>query len=512
MSLRLKNIIGIIGLIGLLGMCVFISSGLVLEFGFWKDDWIGYWGAKQFSLEYYRYWYHPGTTIQFALLSFLLEPNSIGWQFVGIGWKIAASVGVLYLFRELFHDKLIPIVGALLFASSPLGIDAVGWPSANVVLMGSFLLTITTAWWFRRIKNNQSLRHIPSIVLLCVTLCVDPFRTAPIMAMILFLMLYFQNRVLISRDDIRRYGPYLIPFSVIGSYWIIQYVRDTTLFKFVQHTGLEISEYLSRAYVIKHYISNIVNLSIGHFIPVSEFLSTGEYDRIGFVLGCLFFILCLVFIIHLKRIRSSMYFPALFFFLWMNVFLIPNYFSEVRLVLGATHRYMSIASIGWIGMICVGLQILRLRIRIIVGLALIFISIQTSRSILYEWIQYRSRDVLMHIWNGVDLAIPQDVKPKIIVFSGSNPIISNVLSYSGGVPFAVLRGVRQREDFPFISSNMLEVKSRLCESNYLGYPEGLSVISEKITKKDMYFFSIEDNGHLVDESSKKRATLDQLPC
>ncbi len=507
-----KNILRMTGLLLILGICVYISSGLVLKFGFWKDDWIGYWGAKQFSLDYYRYWYHPGTTIQFALLTFLLEPNSMGWQVVGIGWKILASIGVFYLFREIFREKLIPIIGGLLFASSPLGIDAVGWPSANVVLIGCFLLTITTAWWINRIRNKQSILHVTSIVLLLVTLFVDPFRTVPIIVLILFLIWYFNAKVSKYWVIMRRYAQFVLVSAVISMYWVTQYVRDTTLFKFISYAGLNTSEYVSRAYVIKHYISNVVNLSIGQFIPVSEYLSTGEYDKIGFLLGCLFFILCLMIIVHLKRIQSNMFFPWLFFFLWMNAFLIPNYFSEVRLVFGATHRYMSIASIGWIGMICVALQLLRLRIRILVGLVLIFISIQTSRSILYEWNDYRSRGLLTTVWNEVESSIPQTEHPKFIVFSGSHPIISHVLLYSGAVPFAVLRDVRQREDIPFISNNILEVNSYLCKSNYSDNQVGLSYLDKLITNTDIYFFRINDKGQIVDETTVIRSAVDQLSC
>jgi hypothetical protein len=492
---------------------VLITTFGTLFFGFWKDDWISYWAARTLSPLYYTYWYHPAMTIQFALLSFLFPPNSIGWQIVGIFWKIAACFSLMYMVKIWLKRNDVALLAGILFAVSPLGLDAVGWASANVVFIAVTILCLTVTVWFRYL-NGEEVARWQLIVYPFICILVDPFRTFPIVLFLLLLVLIYKRMIF----RIQKFYLFVIvccsPILLfIGFKYIPQYVSDTTIIKFVLRNGFNIKEYTSRSYVLANYPSTIGNIVVGAFVRVPEDLSTGIYNRYAFRLSMLFLIVATIFIIWLWCIGHPSRRFIIFFYLWLLVFYIPNYISEIRLTMGATHRYTAIASIGWIALCALFLSsISSKKIKYISIVLLCTSSFFASFQWIHDALPYRSRSLLNSIIDTVDRTLPDNTQGVFFGFSGKHPIIQNNLIYASGALLSVRRLTLNPQTFPIMSNNLLEIRPYTCgpwmQNVYRDVPRRM----EKLDTDKIYMYEINSSGTIQDISHQVRKKILEIEC
>lgn|GEM_PF-5953352 len=164
-----------LALFGLLVLVTLLMFGRGLGFSLWEDDWNYFWLVTH----RFRYpvisWLHPGTMFEFYVLYPIFGTNALLWQSAGILLKGAASVAVYDLGVVLLGSSTGAIVSTLIFALLPLGLEAISWPSAYVVLLDVIFLSQAAAIYVRSVQNRTS---FPFAGWLWVVLAIvaDPMR------------------------------------------------------------------------------------------------------------------------------------------------------------------------------------------------------------------------------------------------------------------------------------------------------------------------------------------------
>jgi len=495
---------------------VLVSAGKTLSFGFWKDDWITYWAIKTFSWQYFKHWLHPGNNIHFLLFTYLLPPNTIGWQILGIFWKVAATFSVFHLTNTInsLSDKndnrsiRAGIIAGSLFAVTPLGLDTVGWTTLSVLNIDICLISLTLSTFIVFIRKNRKRYFFLSCLYLLCTLFSDPFRSNPIIGVVFLLgLLTIRHRILIHiRQSIS-----LLPVAgfilVLVLSWQLPRIQETVLFQFVFNHKDNLPVLVSKIYVIGNYFASIGNIFLGPFVKVYEEASTGEYSRVLARLS--FIILCLLFslAIWLWKKRHKQAIPFIIFLNWIVLFYIPNWLAEPRLTMGVTHRYMAISGIGWIGIITLCITSLSKRLSIFITIFLVVWMSILSQQYIADWSPYRSRSLTEAIWNTIEKEVPPLDGYNIFFVTTNHPIWNYNLVYSSTVPYAIRRNILKLENFPLLTNDVSIVSQFLCKDfQRIVYGQG-EIPQRKMLPSQVFSWNIQSNGSIQTTTLETRKFL-----
>jgi hypothetical protein len=111
---------------------------------------------------------------------------------------------------------------------------------------------------------------------------------------------------------------------------------------------------------IMNLFAAIGNMFIGLFIPMKQNeQNTGVYQSMYGYTGLILFFIGTVTYVYSLHITSKRLGIISLFVLWGFIFYIPNWFSEPRAPMAATHRYLFLSSIGFIALLGYGLSKLK---------------------------------------------------------------------------------------------------------------------------------------------------------
>jgi hypothetical protein len=464
----------------------------IFDFGFWKDDWINWWGAYFKSPLFLAYWFHPGTTLEFLLFSPFLPANSIGWQIIGFGFKVFAVISCMFFVKALCKSNVCGFWSGCLLATTPLGLDSIGWASAHVTNIAIGCICFGFYYWIIFVSKSGTKYLITSLILFAAGLLADPFRAFPILLFIYLSARTFHfkySQSILSRFRVVIIGSVIaLPLFV---YLERQRITETSVFKFFSSPGVDVSLILHKFYVIGNYFNSVYNLMFGWIFPGYEYLSTGEYNRLLARIGFSAILFFTGFLIVLAKRKSSYFSGILFFLVWILVFYIPSWMSEPRLTMGATHRYMVFSSIGVVGLTVFLLSLIKRKlvawamVSIIIG-----INIVTAQRFLRSWSDFRSRSLVSRIWQQIDADVSPDTHQKVFIVTGSHPITQASLNLSGVIPFLINRKINSLANRPIYSDSIGIIEDNICQNTVL--------------LSDIYVWSVNQNGQIHNISDGKR--------
>lgn len=490
-------------LIALLGVVVYRE---VLGFAFWKDDWAYFWCAtvRAASVPICPVWLHPGTNVEFYVLGPILGEAYWAWQVGGIALRIAAAIGVALLTRTVTRSRLAGWVSGLLYVTTPVAMETVGWASVHVVNFVVAASTLGVMFWVRMLKHRSRRMAFFASLGLLVSFVADPLRLLPMVV-----LLFFLGRTY-TEDALRKMVPRRVCWVLIAAgctgfvgfvYWQRAFLLDTQIIRVaLKYSPADI---LGHAYVFGNYFTSLLHIIVGSvaILPheVAE-MSHGFPDTRQAFVGFMILLTAFWWAMHSLRLNKSNGRPIFVFLLWITLFYVPTWFFEPRLVATGVHRYLAMPSVGWYGLI--GWIVSRTRRFRAVAVAAVVILMFLQVSVVHSYIRavspYRKTAVAEAVWDGVDRIVRKDVLPTIFVYTGEEPMKTNVFDISGLTQFAVRRKLGVPGEWPLVTHEQSRILTKLCA---LGGSEAVPTI---------YRFFVDNAGLVVDQSDLLRTEMKTL--
>lgn len=497
---RWREIVMLILVIAALGI---IAYGEVLMFAFWKDDWAYFWCAtvRAASVPVCPVWLHPGTNAEFYMLGPALGEAFWSWQVIGITLRIAAAVGVALMSRTVARSRLAGWVSGLLYVTTPIAAETVGWASAHVVNFVVAASTLSVMCWVRMLEHRSRCMAFFAVTGILVSLVADPLRMLP-MGILLFFFgpthTYDAWKNMVSpRVRFALFSAGCIAL-VVFVFWQRSFLLDTQIVRVALKYSL--ADILGHAYVFGNYFTSLFHIILGSIVilphEVAE-MSHGFPDTRLALVGLV--LLLVAFLGSMRSYRSGRSDGRLLFvfLLWITLFYVPTWLFEPRLVSTGVHRYLGVPAVGWYGLIgWIISSIKRFRaVAIAVVVILLFRQISVSRAYIQQVSPYRKTAIVEAVWDGVDRIVRKDVLPTIFVYTGEEPMKTNVFDISGVTQFAVRRKLVVPGEWPLVTHEKSRILTKLC---VLGGSEAVSTI---------YRISVDNAGGLVDHSKTLRTEM-----
>lgn len=487
----------------------------VFSFGLWKDDWSLIWSSLYNTYYYHGYFNHPGTPLEFFLLSRLLGTNAFLWQSVGFLLHVAVSILVGLFIQTFTRSKKAGILAGLFFAVSYLGLETIYFPSVQVIQLATipFLLSLIS---FIKSFKKFSPNFLFSIFYFLLSLALDPPRIAPIIIFIPFLLFLFpENKTIkqLKKIIFIVYPVFFILISIALVWWFTNYSLGTLLGNALHQKTLTLSFMFSKAHVLGHFFATIANIFTGLIYSLEQDeQNTGIYSRVFGYLGFGIFLATIGDCITWIKTKKQSFGMISFFLLWIFLFYIPNWVSEPRAPMAGAHRYIFLSSIGFVGLIAYLLSFLKAnKLFFFLSVAFIALNIYKTNALLSWQYIYRSDAVVNTIWNTINHDVPAKETNSIFMFYGAQPWVSEDIGLSGSAPFALLREqFTDPTQMPIFTVDTNAILNYLCQPHqriinlyFTAYK------NDKVPLSHIHAWNVLPGGKLVDISEKERLILKQ---
>lgn len=453
--LSLKKYIVFIFILSLLTCATFLQS---LSFTFWKDDWGLYWGSLYQLQSLFVYVLHPGAFLEFYLFSHLFSFQPWIWQMYGILLRITMSGIFALVIQNLTKSVRAGIIAGIFLAVSYYGLESIVFASAHIVAL-SLIFFLLTIYYFVRWEEKKT-SFLPWLLFFLVALLLDPVRM--IFGSCLVIYLHFgiykhklQKKLLFIASTV------LLLF--LSFFFLAKGpVGDTVVVKGFVKALHNPSLFEKKIYIINTYFASIGNMYTGLFFPMKQDVqNTGEYSRIYSLIGFILFLFTVGFG-YVKKIKRSTQILVLLFLWWPFIFYFPNWLFEPRAPMTGAHRYLMASSLGFLGLLAYLVSKIKNTV-IAVCLIILFVSlsvIQVHRILSLE-ATFRSEKLVNYFWNTIHKETSPENKKYYFIISGDQPLLSQAILLSWGMPFAVQRHISRSENIPFVG-NFFELGEAIC--------------------------------------------------
>lgn len=488
--------------IALLGVVVY---GEVLRFAFWKDDWAYFWCAvvRAVNVPVCPIWLHPGTNAEFYVLGHLVGKTYWAWQAVGIILRIAAAIGVAFLTRTLTRSRLAGWVSGLLYVTTPVAAETVGWASVHVINFVVASSTLGVLCWVQMLEHRSRRMAFFAVFALFVSFAADPLRLIPMVVLFLFLERTYHGawQAMVPRRVVWT-------FLIIGFLGLVSFViwQRAILFDTqIVRVALIYSpaDVLRHAYVFGNYFTSLLHIILGSvaILPHETVeMSHGFPDTRQAFMGLLLLLSAFWWAIRMRERKKSYSQPLFVFLLWITLFYVPAWLFEPRLVATGVHRYLAMPAVGWYGLI--GWIVSRMgrfrTVAVAIVVILLFRQVSVVQAYIRQVLPYRNAAIVEGVWESVDRIVGKDVLPTVFVYIGEEPMKTNVFDISGSMPFTVRRNLGLPSESPLVTHEQSRILKKLCQ---LGGSSAISTI---------YRFSVDNAGRVVDQSDMLRAQMSTL--
>jgi hypothetical protein len=426
----------------------------VFHWTFWKDDWWFLWGSYALHPRLFTNIIQPGTVIQFLVGWNVFHAWPLPYMVFGILCKVYFAY-ILGLLCGQIVSKRIQLPMTWVGLVFPIGIDAVGWPSAHVTLMAAGLL-LSGLYWIYAEKPKTWIGYL----LLFLSFAFDPGRTIGVLAVLLW-VLYRQKKV--RAVVLKILGGASICVA-IGIMWKIRtLLSDFQVMKYVLY--LEKTRSLSTLghtwKYIFDYFASIGNLLYGSFWELPNYLATGIYTRTIAVVGFISIVALSAFTLHLyRKYHERIPLAAL---AWILVgYLIPWLF-EPRITLSVYHRYMVIPSIGYFLLIAWGIDRIKIHwVHLLLCVCIVGRGVWISNQFIVSQIPFRDISRSDEFYTVIESIKLTTTSPIIIHVTGTDQFIPAALSFSEEMPLALKLRTKDFSKMPFIAITPEMLKQYEC--------------------------------------------------
>ncbi len=301
--------------------------------------------------------YRPLVAVYFSLLYTLFGPNAFFYHFAQIFIHIANAI-LLFFFFCFFFDNIVAFIITLIFLVHPIQVESVSFIGASTSVL-FFFFGILALLIFQTIQNKDkklSLLFIPLLLLLSL---LTKETGIGFLIMIVLLPITFTNSS-ISKDKVRLLLYIAIPvllytsirFLFAGIYLSNRIMMPIARLSFPQRL-LTIPEVF--LYYIKTFFFPF-RLSIDQqwIFPTLSF----SHFYIPLMLDMLFLGLITLFGIYVLKKQKKRFATFLFFYIWF-VIGIGFHLQIIPLDMTVADRWFYFSIVGVLGLIGIGLQILK---------------------------------------------------------------------------------------------------------------------------------------------------------
>jgi len=507
------KIIALIVYLVIISSLAFLSLWRGLGFHFWRDDWGQLWAAvyrpELILKEFAAIRLHPGSAIEQFIGAKFFGLNPLAWQIFGLSLRILDSLALSLMIFGMTRSLLFAFLAGVFFAPFSGGLESYVWVSAHTSALLILFFGLGSYFWFR--KNERKFNLWTALILLGITTSISPGR-----AIFLIILLPIWDLLCLLEGVKQKTLKVLLLHNLLlflTTYGVMQFVNTSGTFSIA---GL--SEKLSNVFynpgLLKNYFNSIGNLWVGWIIPLQESGSLSSYSKFNTTAGFFLFILFVLIFIYFIFSRKKFSKILLFFGLWINLIYIPNWLFDQTLVLGTSHRYLTLSSVGLIGAIAYLVSSIRQRqVLILVSLLFVFLNIVSANRILKEQSKYRSFDIVESLWNKIDSDVPKNAKNLIFMYTGGDYLRGVALDWSFSIPFGIKRGVLDVDDFPIVTGDRDLITKLICNENVSRPSVGKwSVQKERVPLSHIYAWKLQ-SGVMQNISEKVRAEIkENLSC
>jgi hypothetical protein len=499
----------IISFVLLLFLILVLAYGEILNFSFWKDDWINIWLVINKNPIFLTHWIHPGTLADFFVLGSLFGDRVIFWQITGFIIRVVCAVSVGIFISELTYSPKAGIISAIIETVSVLGLDSLTWVASRVVMIDSILISLGMYYWLRFLRTGIKIKLINGLSFICLAIMADPGRILPLPLIILGTFLFESSKKLnYFKQNKLKIILIILGIMFLLTLWQWRMIQETVVYKFFIQIDLTPKLIQNKIYVLGNYFCSIYYMYIGWVFKLPENLSTGTYNRIYSRVGLIpifTFLLLLIVGLYKKR-RTFLIFSWLLF--WTLIFYLPGFFAEPRLTMGVSHRYMEIPGIGLIGMIGYILSKQNQVITILGLILVVTVNIIIGKSLIKDWKVFRADALVTTIWQTIDRDIGTSTGEKIISLTGIHPVIGNNIGMSGQIPLMVIRQVSNLSEFSQLVNDSKEIVSIICTPRSSKIIlDGSIVAAKNLDTDDVYSWEVSSDGSLTNNTQLIRREL-----
>lgn len=446
----------------LISILSFASFWRVLTFHFWRDDWAFLWTGQHQPMLLLTSTLHPATWIEDLLLFKLFGWNPFWWNILGISLRIIASISVYFMTLSFLRSKTVAILAGLFLASSPIGLEAIGWTNAHNTTLMIIIDCMTLYFWFLN-NNKPNYKYLLlSYLLLYIAILLDPGKALPLVILILMAEL-FRLRTEKVGNNLRTF------ISLIVLIIIAQISYLTLPAHIINKTGLMINNVQPLSPVIQNFFSSIGNLLYGSFFPMKEFAGLTPYSPKMEKLAIIFIALAGGTTFFLGMIRRSKSILSLtFFVVWIIVFYIPAWVFEKSFIASATHRYLALSGVGLLEIVALAISFAKNKTLVTcLALLLIVVNIYNSNRILKNESFHRSIKIVNRVWDQAVKDVPNASSLNLFLFQGDYSLKQSIVDWAGETlpwPYIVKMGINESTHFPRILASKQLVLKSICQN------------------------------------------------
>ncbi|KKQ51498.1 MAG: hypothetical protein UT40_C0006G0015 [Candidatus Woesebacteria bacterium GW2011_GWA1_39_21b] len=487
----------------------FLSLGKSLSFHFYRDDWTQFWYAINYPQLFLSkstvFIMHPGAAIEEFIGLKVFGMNPFLWQLWGLILRLLNSLALALIMYVMTRSKTIAYLAGILYAPSAIGIESIVGVSSHTSPMIIVFFAPGFYFWVNSSSKFLSIKRIGAFIFLFLSVWISPLRTLPLL---LIIPLWEISHVWVgnSKEKLSKKSVLLKIRNLLVLTPIFLYIRN-----YMVMFG---SPPIKTSWTdIKALLTSLGSLSLGWLIPFPESVSQSESSRI-LIAGGIVFLAILIFISILFtffRIKKLRVYFLLFALMFITYF--PNWLTSKYMMVGVSHRYLTLSGLGLVGVLAIFISGLRYKAQRILVLVFVAASIFNSNRILIRQNEYRSFTRTQAIINRLDKDVPLGQKDFIFLFLGGQ-LRAEVFDM-GGVPmFAFKRGITEEKDLPIATGDIELIKNLLCKEGVKRPALNYWIIQEnKVPLSHVYAWHLDDKGMLINTSGSVREDVKrQLNC
>lgn len=495
-------------------LLVFISSWQILNLHFWKDEWSRLWMAHYkpyLLLNLLGLPNHPGLAIEEMLLEPIFGLNPFYWQLFGLLLKILASLSVGLIVLVTSHSQKVARVAGMFFAVSVIGIESFTGVIAHSSALIIIFFGVGFYYWVLSSQRNNILIFIASLSFLIISFLISPARAAALPLLLLIWDILTITRDFKAKTFLKLYVvKWFIFLLFIFLIFSLFHGENSSLgSELVKKTNIISSHFSS----LNNFFASIGNLNLAWIIPIPETAGLSTPTFLNLTASFLFFIFSGIVLFKFLRRRTLELQNQLFFFLFIPLTYLPNWWFYNYITLGASYRYLTIASIGIAFLVAIFITSFNKKYYLFLLLLVLGLNILYTNMLISSQLPYRSVVSVNKVWEQIDNIVPQGETDVIFVFTGKDPNRLMLLDWSSIYPFAIRRNINNLINAPIVLYQEETIRKMLCgekvnlDNGIEGYTH-----NNKTPLSHLYAFRL-DQGNIIDESAGLRNIFQsQINC
>lgn len=464
--------------------------GRGLGLSLWEDDWNYFWLVTHPFAYPVISWLHPGTMFEFYALYPIFGTNVLLWQSAGILLKGAASAAVYDLGAVLLGSPAGGIASALIFALLPLGLEAISWPSAYIVLLDVIFLSQAAAIYVRSVQNRTPF-PIAGWLWVVLAIVADPMRAL----FFIWIPLMFRAKSFLKIQK-RRMIPVFAVVAALCVYAELAFLPALTKW-YGGYWFAGTSHSLFQRFFT--YLASVGNMISGWIVPVARTpfdMSRSQRSIGSIVTGA---IALMLFVLSTVRTLAGKTKPVpivVFAGWWIMASIFVQWSSDPDYIISVTHRHFVIPSVGLSLLLAYGIGKLAPVPRWMAGAALVVVSWYAASDAFRIMESYRNVAIVDRNMALLERIVAPSVPSPIVFIDNSGNRYVDPEDYRSHLAF-----LRSRSGSPKLA---MFTSRRDAAANEVCIPNGLGIMDPRIS---LFGVAVDAWGEMTDITQKIRKEM-----